>query len=214
MLALSGEELLTTTRAVRLRLDFERPVERALLEHCAILAMQAPSASNRQNFHFVFVDDPELKTQIAERYREGIARFSTAGRAPEYAADDVRGVGMERFRRSVQYLTDNMHRVPVMVIPCLRGRVPEGAPPVVQATMWGTLLPAAWSFMLAARLYSLGTSFTTVHLQYEEEIAGLLGIDHAKTMQGPLIPVAHTIGDDFGAGPRIDSGSLLHWNRW
>jgi hypothetical protein len=121
---------------------------------------------------------------------------------------------MERFRRSVQYLTDNMERVPVMVIPCLRGRVAKDAPNVVQATMWGTLLPAAWSFMLAGRLYGLGTSFTTVHLQYEEEIAGLLGIDYARTMQGPLIPVAHTIGDQFGMGPRIDPSALLHWNHW
>ena len=77
-----------------------------------------------------------------------------------------------------------------------------------------SIVPATWSFMLAARARGLGTCWTTFHLAHEREAAELLGIPYEAATQAALIPVAYTKGTDFKPGPRKPLGEVIHWDRW
>ena len=153
-LNLTADEVLTTTRSVRKRLDFDKPVDRATVEECLEIAMQAPTGSNRQGWHWVVVEDPELRRGVADIYRRNFEEYrSTPG--PEYSADDSRGERQDRVRDSAGYLSDNFERAPMMLIPCIWGRL-DNASVVQGAGAWGSLLPAVWSFMLALRERGMG----------------------------------------------------------
>jgi nitroreductase len=214
-LDLSPDELLSTTRSVRKRLDLERPVDPVLVRECIELATQAPTGGNAQGWHFVVVTDADKRAKLAELYRTG---WETFYGDPEQAManmpkeDPVYFETQRRVVNSADYLTQHLARVPVHVIPCIDGRF-ENPPVMLQASMWGSLLPAVWNFCLAARARGLGTCWTTLHLMREQEAAELLGIpDHV--MQGALIPVAHTKGTDFKPGPRRDLDRIVHTNGW
>jgi nitroreductase len=200
---LSPDELLTTTRAVRKRLDLSRPVERELLDECFELALQAPSAGNQQSWHFVLLTDGQQKLAIADLYRRSKLKNDPPTTPPE----------AQRMMDSSAYLAEHLHEVPVLVIPCIEGRI-EDASPVVRAVTWGSILPATWSFMLAARSRGLGTAWTALHLEYEKEAADILGIPYETVTQVALIPVAHTIGSEFKPGRRVELQRQLHWNSW
>ena len=216
LLNLDPDELLSTTRAVRKRLDLTRPVEPELLRECFELAAQAPTGGNSQTWHFVVVTDEAKRRQLGEWYAEGFAMMygdpdAVVARMP---TDDPAYVETtKRVISSAQYLADHLGEVPVHVIPCIAGRT-DDAPVAMQAGIWGSLLPAAWSFMLAARARGLGTCWTTLHLLHEREAQELLGLpDHV--MQGALIPVAHvTGGTDFKPGARRDLDRVLHTDTW
>ena len=214
-LPLSPDELLTTTRAVRRRLDFTRPVERAVIEECFTIAQQAPTGSNRQRWHFVVVTDPAKRAAMAELYRQAWDVYLTMPTAaPNLRFDDPgRDAVQQRVSSSAQYLADHLQDVPVHVIPCITGRT-DGQPVCGQAGAWGSILPATWSFMLAARARGLGTAWTTLHLMFEEEAAKLLGIPYAEFMQAALIPVAYTKGTDFKPAPREPLDRVVHWDAW
>jgi nitroreductase len=215
MLDLTLDQLLTTTRSVRKRLDFTRPVEPELIRECLTIAMQAPTGSNSQRWHFVVVTDPAKRLALADLYRQGYAAYRTAGvdfeklarTRPEYAET------MQRVVSSSDYLAEHMHEAPVLLIPCLAGR-PENLPAVAQAGFWGSILPAAWSFMLAARARGLGSAWTTLHLPFEREAAGVLGIPYEKITQAAMLPVAYTLGTDFKPAPREPLDTILHWDQW
>jgi nitroreductase len=215
LLPLTLDELLTTTRAVRKRLDFARPVERAVLEECLAIAQQAPTGSNRQHWQFVVVTDPAKRAALADCYRRGWARYRDspgyAGRAPQ--ADAARAATQARVADSATYLAEHMHEAPVLVVPCIRGRT-DGAPAAAQAGAWGSILPAVWSFMLAARARGLGPVWTTLHLPFEEEAARVLNIPYAEVMQAALIPVAYTKGARFKPGPREPLDTFVRWEEW
>jgi nitroreductase len=206
-LHLSVDEVLNTTRAVRKRLDLTRPVEREVLLECLELAVQAPSGSNSQRWHWVFVTDPAKKTAIADIYR---TVFDATYTADAMARDDA----SRRVYDSARYLADHFAEVPVMLLPCSWGRPDAGGGGGNQAGYWGSLLPAAWSFMLAARERGLGTAWTTMHLRHEEEVADILGIPFDRCAQGGLFPIAYTLGTDFKPGPRIASDDIVHWDQW
>ena len=155
LLDLTPDELLATTRSVRRRLELTRPVEREVLQECLRLAQQAPTASYAQNWHFVVVTDPERRAALGELWRS-VARSYVERRVSVAAADER----IARINDAVRYLADHIHRVPVHVIPCVEGRT-DHAPVVAQASRWGSITPAAWSFMLAARARGLGTVWTT-----------------------------------------------------
>jgi nitroreductase len=215
-LDLTPDQLLSTTRAVRKRLDLTRPVEPEVLRECIELAVQAPSGSNTQMWHFVIVTDPDKKLALAELYRQGMAAAyggANAASASTSEPETEKERTARRVSESAQYLTEHMHEVPVMVIPCIRGRV-DNQPSAKQAGFWGSILPAVWSFMLAARERGLGTVWTTLHLGYEQQAAEILGIPYDKFTQTSLIPVAYTLGTDFKPGPRRPLDDILHWNGW
>ena len=203
VLDLTPDQLLSTTRAVRKRLDLTRPVERELLEECLDLAFQAPSGGNVQGWHFVLVTEPDRKRAIADLYRKSKSENDPPSVPPEHRAS----------MDSSAYLAEHLHEVPVLVVPCIEGRV-ENASLLVQAVTWGSILPAAWSFMLTARARGLGTALTSLHLAYEREAAAVLEIPYDRVMQTALIPVAHTIGTNFKPGPRLPRDQNVHWDRW
>jgi len=216
ILSLGPDELLSTTRSVRKRLDLTRPVEPELLRECIDVATQAPTGGNNQGWHFVVVTDAEKRAKLAEWYAAAFAVMygdadAAAARLPQ---DDPAYVETtKRVISSAQYLADHMAEVPVHVIPCIEGRTDQ-LPVAWQAAIWGSLLPAVWSFMLAARARGLGTCYTTLHLTEEKAAAEMLGIpDHV--MQGALIPVAHTLGGtDFKPGARRDLDRIIHHDTW
>jgi nitroreductase len=208
LLDLTPDELLATTRSVRRRLDLARPVEREVLTECLRLAQQAPTASYAQNWHFLVVTDPERRAALGELWR-AVAVAYVERRASAAAADER----IARISESVRYLADHIHQVPVHVIPCVEGRT-DHAPAAAQASRWGSILPAAWSFMLAARARGLGSVWTTFHLRHEREAAELLGIPYEKVMQAALIPVAYTVGTDFKPAARHRLDTMAHWDRW
>ena len=203
-LDLTPDELLATTRSVRKRLDLTRPVEREVLEECLRLAQQAPTASYAQNWHFVVVTDSRRRAGLGELWRSA-ARAYLERRGGAAAADERIG----RLSEAVRYLADHIHEVPVHVIPCVEGRT-DRAPVVVQASRWGSIIPAAWSFMLAARARGLGTVWTTFHLRQEREAAEILGIPFDAVMQAALIPVAYTLGTGFKPAARHPLDTMVH----
>lgn len=205
LLPLGPDELLTTTRAVRKRLDLDRPVPLEVVKEALEVALQAPSGGNRQTWHWIIVTDPALRRTVADYY-------ATSYRA--YAANQPSSPSAERTRiaSSATYLAENLHRVPVLVI----GAIETGSatlPAGNQAGLWGSVLPAAWSLSLALRARGLGSAWTTLHLQYERDVANALGIP-PTVHQGVLLPVAYTKGVDFKPAPRGDLDSVVHVNSW
>ncbi len=215
-LDLSADDVLTTTRAVRKRLDLQRPVEREVIQECIDIAVQAPTGGNSQTYHWLVVTDPEVKKPIAEHYRNNFFAFygSETARQSPYADDDPRTGRLGAVVDSATYLAEHLAEVPAWVIPCIDGRMGESAPSWMQASYWGSIMPAMWSFCLAARERGLGTVWTTLHLPQEEEAAELLGIPFAEVTQVGLVPVAYTKGTDFKPASRVGGDDRTHWDRW
>jgi nitroreductase len=211
-LPLSPDELLTTTRSVRRRLDLTRDVSPELIRECLEIALQAPSASNRQDWHWVVVTDAETRRAIGEYYRRSVTDYlaSPGSAAALFADDPSRRAVQQRVGASAAYLGEHMWEVPVLVLPCIEApHLSAGN----QAGLWGSLLPAAWSFMLAARARGLGTAWTTLHLRYEREISELLGMPD-DIRHGVLIPTAYYTGDTFRPALRQPLDEVLHLERW
>jgi len=212
-LNLSVDEVLTTTRSVRKRLDFDKPVPREVLMECLDLALQAPTGSNSQGWQWVFVEDPDKKKAIGDVYLNN-ARGYLSSPAAEYAEGDTRGERMGRVRDSATYLAEHMHEAPVLMIPCIYGR--EDKQPLGGVSFWASLFPAVWSFCLALRSRGLGSCCTTLHLLHdgERKVADLLGIPYDQVSQGGLFPIAYTKGTDFRPAKRLPAERLTHWNAW
>ena len=205
--------LLTTTRSVRKRLDLGRPVDRGVLEKCLEIALQAPTGSNAQGWHFVVVTDPAKKRALRDLYKRGFDLYlGNDALRPKFAAGDPRLAQQPRVESSASYLAEHLHQVPVLVIPCVEGRVEQGGV-LAQASIYGSILPAVWSLMLALRARGLGSAWTTLHLLYEKDAAKILEIpDHVT--QTALLPVAYTTGGDFHAAKRLPASRVTHWDRW
>src|SRR6185369_10483890 len=144
------DHVLTTTRSVRKRLDFSRPVPDAVIQECVDISLQSPTGSNVQGWRVMVVTDAAKRKALADLYRKGFQMYQDAGLAPQHEAGDIRAEQMPRVIDSAVYLAEHLHEAPVMVIYCIEGRM-ENAPTIMQASIYGSVLPAAWSFMLAAR---------------------------------------------------------------
>lgn len=211
---MDAQTVLTTTRSVRKRIDFERPVPRELLTECLEVALQAPTGSNSQGWQFVFVTEAETKQVIGELYKKSWYAYASTG-GQRYAKDDLRREQLPRVATSAQYLADRMHEVPVMVIPCIEGRVDRsGVSNLEMAGLYGSILPAAWSFMLAARDREVVGSWTTLHLRYEREVADLLGIPYERYTQAALLAMGFSTGGEYHPAKRIPFDGIVHWERW
>ncbi|WP_328362615.1 nitroreductase family protein [Mycobacterium sp. NBC_00419] len=202
----SVDELLSTTRAVRKRLDLNRPVSREVILECLQLASQAPTATNNQDWRWVVVTDPDKRAAIAQIYADVGADYLA------HKAQTTDDPQTRRVYESASALTSILADVPVHVIPCIDKRL-EGAPLMAAAAAWGSILPAAWSFLLALRSRGLGSVWTTLHLAKEREVAELLGIPDTVT-QVALFPVAYTIGTDFKPATRPPVETITSWNTW
>jgi nitroreductase len=219
-LGLSNDELLSTTRAVRKRLDFDRPVSMDLIKECMELAVQAPTGSNAQGWQFVFVTDPDKRAAIGEYYQQAFSIYRDMPVAiHKLHADSSDGeltASQTRSASSADFLADNMGKAPVLMIPCIAGRTDNeaGANVLSQTATLGSVIPAAWNFMLAARARGLGSAWTTLHLMHEKAIADLLGIPFDDFMQVALIPLAYTKGTNFKPAYRPPIENIMHVNSW
>jgi nitroreductase len=201
---LDPDQLLTTTRSVRKRLDLDRPVPLDVIREALEVALQAPTGSNSQGWHWIVIDDAEKKRQIADLYRKSFG--------PYIASQGNRDETGQRVASSASYLAEVLEQVPVFVIGAIyvgRAGLPEGN----QAGLWGSLLPGAWSLQLALRARGIGSAWTTLHLVYEKEVAQILGIPDTIA-QGVLLPVAYYTGDGFKPAPRRPLEDVLHINGW
>ena len=205
------DELLSTTRAVRKRLDMDRSVERSVITDCIGLSQQAPTGSNKQGWRWVVVTDPEKRRVIADYYRKGVGDYLFTAKA----AAEERGAGQDvRVFESAQFLADRMQDAPVHIIPCIEaGHIAADAPRRAWIGLGGSIFPAIWSFQLALRARGLGSCLTTLHLSYENEVSELLGIPDSM-LQIALLPVAYTKGTDFKTAKRPPADEIIHWEQW
>jgi nitroreductase len=220
---LNSDEVLTTTRSVRKRRDLTRPVPRSLIGECLEIAFQAPNGSNQNTWQWVVVDDPQLMAGVARIYDASLADFIAGKEGQAYqkfaaakAMADTSGKtgqDMQKMSASVDYLRQNMARLPAAVIPMFMGR-PERMDLFHQASSWGSVLPAVWSLFLALRARGLGSAWTTAHILREQEMADLLGIPYGEYTQVGLFPIAYTIGTDFKKAERKPVPEVVSWNRF
>ena len=217
LLPLDPDQLLNTTRAVRKRLDFTRLVPDDLIRECVAVAMQSPSGSNNMTMQFVIVRDPAKRQAIGDVYRQcytiyqsldGIYIRSIDKGEQSAQAQQVRSAD------SADYLGDHMGDAPVLVLACNAGARVDGASAMMAASMLGNVIPATWSFMLAARARGLGTAWTTVHLMMEQQVADIVGIPFDSVQQVCLSPLAYTVGTDFKPAARPAPDSIIHWDTW
>ncbi|GAA4542525.1 nitroreductase family protein [Amycolatopsis samaneae] len=211
---MTPEELLTTTRTVRKRLDLGRAVPLELVEQALTAALQAPAGGNIQRWHWLVVTDPDQRAALGELYRRGFEKYRASQQfaGKQYADDPERSKVQQRVGDSAEYLAERMGQVPVLLVPCIEageGELPAGN----QAPLWASLLPAVWSYMLAARSLGLGTAWTTLHLTYEKEAAEVLDLP-PNVHQAALIPTAFYTGDSFKPAAREPLSKSLHLDRW
>jgi nitroreductase len=202
----SVDHVLATTRAVRRRLDLDRPVPRSVILDCLRLAVQAPTASNAQDWRWLVITDPDTRAALAELYAASGRDYLAA------AAANATDPQTRRVYESALSLTETLHRVPVHVVPCIERRL-DRQPTIVTASAYASIIPAAWSFMLALRSRGLGSVWTTLHLAREAEAATILGIPDTAT-QVALLPVAYTIGTDFTPAARRPVEEITFWDTW
>ncbi|MFK7897707.1 MAG: nitroreductase family protein [Myxococcota bacterium] len=200
------DRLLSTTRAVRRRLDLSRPVPRELLLDCVRLSQQAPTATNKQHWRWIIVDDPDQKRRLGEVYARGIPLLEEAAKS----APDEQTV---RVYADAREFAERLGEVPALVIPCLEGRLPEGAPLSLASAYFASIYPAVWSFQLALRARGLGSVLTTMHLAFEEESRAVLGLPE-DIVQMAMLPVGYTVGFDFKPATRPPPESVTHFNHW
>jgi nitroreductase len=206
------DHLLTTTRSVRKRLDFDRPVPKDLIATCLDIAIQAPTGSNSQGWEFIVVTDDATKLALADLYRRAFAEYANVPQVPRFGTDDPRASQMRGILGSAAYLNKRLHEVPAMIIPCVEGRW-EDLTVFHQAGTYGSIFPAVWSLMLALRSRGVGSSLTTLHLMFEDEAAQILGVPDDFT-QVALLPIGYYTGDTFRPAGRISAGERTHWDAW
>ena len=195
------DHLLLTTRAVRKRLDLDRPVPPEIVEECLRIAIQAPTGSNRQGWHWVVVTDADKRAALAEMYRAGFGPYMDRARSGSE--------GLTRVGESALWLAERLEQVPVHVIPCIEDYTKGSA----HAGVWASIYPAVWSFQLALRSRGLGSVLTTLHLPRARDAAELLGIPDGM-LQAGLVPVAYYTGDDFKPAQRHPVEDVTSWNQW
>jgi len=217
----SVDHVLTTTRAVRRRLDLTRPVEPEIIRHCLDIALQAPIGFYGETRHFIIVSDPEIRSAIAALYRKAaegrrrgtVARDAYLTKLRITDAADPNFARQQRMFASNDYLVEHMHEVPLLLVACIEGRV-EDAGAGAQASLYASIMPAVWSLMLALRARGIGSTLATAYIQsVEKELAQILGIPDAVT-QAALLPIAYFKGSDFKRAGRALAGERTHWNRW
>jgi nitroreductase len=216
LLPLTTDELLSTTRAVRKRLDFERPVPDDVVRECVDLAMQSPSGSNNMTMQFVVVRDAAKRAALGEIYRQCYGIYSQMDGVYIRSIDkgeESANAQQQRSADSADFLGQHMGDAPVLVIPCTFGRI-DNVPAMMGASIGANVMPAMWSFMLAARARGLGTCWTTVHLMMEQAAADVLGIPFDQLQQICMSPLAYTKGTDFKPATRPDADTIIHWDGW
>ena len=216
LIDLTPDELLKTTRSVRKRLDLTKTVPMTIIEECMDLALQAPTSTYGENWRFMVVTDPDKKRAIAKWYKKGHELFVIRKNLSQEESNDVSSPG-NRVLSSINYLAENLQDIPALMVPCILGRLDSEHVAYnvqYQATMYASIIPAVWNFMLAARARGLGTCWTTLHLPFEQEVGSILEIPVQEVTQIAMIPIAYTLGTKFKAAPRRPLHEVMRLNNW
>lgn len=220
-------EVLTTTRSVRRRLDFERPVPASVIGECLQLALQAPTGGAAEDWRWLVVADPELKGTLAELYlsayetyvltplasADGAENDTVAGRLGGVAAGGRISARTRRILDGADHLARNIGRAPYLVVPCATRPNPAKGGPGTLSAYYGSVYPAIWQFNLALRARGLGTVITSLHLHHAARAAELLGIP-AEAEQITMLPVAYTVGTRFKAAARKPVREVAFLDSW
>ena len=206
----SVDYILETTRSVRRRLDLSRPVDPDVVMRCLDIALQAPTGSNQQGWRWLILTDADKKAKIGAYYKQ--SWYDYAKSAPRSAPGSEPTAQMQRVISSARYLADHMGEAPMMIFPCVHGRAVDSSP-AANAGLYGSILPAAWSLMLALRARGIGAAWTTLHLNYERECHEILGIPDDVTTAA-LLPVAYFTGETFKKAARAPASELAYWESW
>lgn len=202
------DKLLSTTRAVRRRLDCDRAVEKQVILDCIALSQQAPTGSNAQSWRWIVVTDEDKRKKIGDIYRS-LRPFMDMSRDTKPANDTQ----TQSVYDAAEYLLDNLARIPMLVFPCIQDIVTAETDHCSRTSIYGSIFPAVWNFQLALRSRGLGSTLTTIHLLKEQEIADLLGIPD-DVMQVGMLPVAYTKGTEFKSAKRPPPETITHFNSW
>jgi nitroreductase len=201
------DHLLSTTRAVRRRLDLSRPVEPEVIRECVRLSQQTPSGQDAQGWRWLVVMDRDKRAALGEIYGRALPMLRELEQS--YKSDPK----TQRMYQAVVWLAEQMAEVPCLVIPCVLGRPPEKFSGTLYGSIYGSVIPAVWSFQLALRSRGLGSCYTTLTLDHEDDVRALLGIpDHV--LQVAMLPVAYTVGTDFKVATRPPPDEVIHWDQW
>ena len=192
------DEVLSTARSVRRNLDFERPIEREVLYDCIDVAVQAPTGIAGENWRFVIVDEAEPKAAIAEIYREVLLNI--------FAERDM------PMKPTHKALIERLHEIPAMIFVCVDG-APLGEEVSSNVAFYGSILPAAWSLMLALRARQIGATWTSLLSSRQEEVADVLHIPDG-VVQTVMLPVGYTKGATMRRAARQPAAEVSFWNRW
>jgi nitroreductase len=216
------DQLLSTTRAVRHRMDFERSVERRVVEDCLRLAQQAPMGSNLEDWRIVCIDDHDLKQKLSDLYTdvwyetvEGPLERGEAATvtrlAPSTRPDEVSAHRQQRILKAVKYLVDHLVEVPVLVVLCSTKPLPERPVGGTASGYYGSIFPFAWSFNLALRSRGLGSVMATAIAHKATKVKEVLGLP-SDWLPITLLPVAYTKGLDFKPAARAPLSQVAFWN--
>lgn len=199
-----ADRLLTTTRAVRKRLDFDREVPDQVIFDCIDAAEQAPTGGSDASRRWIVVRDQVVKDQLGEIYKN-------SGQFMHTWADRLDGTGhfKERIMSSSAYLVDNLAQAPVLVIAAIWGEHDNSGRP----GLFDSVVPSAWSFNLALRARGLGTAYTTMLNAHVDELAEILGIPDGVTTI-VTFPVAYTKGLSFKQAPRRPAHEITYFDQW
>lgn len=218
------DELLETTRTVRHRLDFDRPIDPAVIRRCIEIAQQATMGSNQEEWRGIAVTEPERKLRIARIYREiyeeMVARpFREADPAvlerldPKRRADPDEQRRQERTMTGVKYLADNLERVPVLTFFATVTPPPPEPVGKLASGFYGTIFPMAWSYQLALRARGIGSVMATAAMLRADDIARELELPDDFTLV-TMIPAAYTLGTKFRRARRKPVEEILRFERW
>lgn len=199
------DEVLATTRAVRRRLDLERPVDNQLLLDCIDVAEQAPTGGGSMGSRrWIVVRDQAVKDQLGDLYRQANLPYLAA-------AERLRGTGHPRERpmASGVFLIEHLAEVPAIVIPTIIGRHDGSGRP----SLFDSVIQAAWSFCLALRARGLGTTWVTSALEDGARVKEILGIP-AHMTEIVLLPVAWTKGTEFKRAARLPARAITYFDRF
>jgi nitroreductase len=165
---------------------------------------------------FVVVRDPAKRAALGEIYRQCYGIYSQMDGVYIRSIDkgeESANAQQQRSADSADFLGQHMGDAPVLVIPCTFGRI-DNVPAMMGASIGANVMPAMWSFMLAARARGLGTCWTTVHLMMEQAAADVLGIPFDQVQQICMSPLAYTKGTDFKPAVRPPADTIIHWDGW
>ncbi|MDH3640743.1 MAG: nitroreductase family protein [Gammaproteobacteria bacterium] len=194
----SVDHVLSTARSVRRKLDFSRPVEPEVLFECINVSTQAPTGIGGESWRFVVVTEAEKKQRLAEVYRTVITDM-----------ERERGLVIKATQRA---LMDRLHEIPAMIFVCTIG-VPPGPEIPAQVGFYGSVLPSAWSLMLALRARNLGSTWTSLLASRQEEVGAILEVPDGVILT-VMLPVGYMKGAKLKKADRMDARQVTFWNQW